>query len=828
MLSVSASMELDSGQPATVSRRLTSSSRGWYQAGETHRDLGNSPLSFLGRLSREAFLEVYAIGARDLEFFRDRVWREVQGGLVPGLAPEFLMPIEEVLASLEKEANTLWKPTRHKGTKAQTIQASIRDLKEERRKAQERDAVLRDNTQRLSEIERSKKDLSERIVFLKAFLMKAERFMPVYQALRKVEELSREAGDVTQLEAIPESPREFIAGREERLEELLARSDAIEGAMKEHQESVSSLDSLLEGVLHLEARIQEARNRLEAWANDRVHLEDARIEAAGVRARLEEVATGLLTGTSNLSFLRTLPRAEILAAIRGFEEAHSRLRSEEERLGDLEVQVAAGHRPVPVLALLGVILALGLAGSGLLMGMRWLTASGAILGGLCLAILARWNQAREENRRLSRGLDVARSRRDEAASARDEYRRRVVCLLGPAPIAQGRLEAPDTMLFQDLMEAREQAVRQEALDARMDMISGRLSQGEQQVKELAREIGIQFKGTGEALEEICMLLAKAREKARSQEASLQAIETLKKEKEDVKRESEAIKKALDDIRSQLAQVHGGGSEAAIREVGRRRDAARQARRMEEDLSSKPDLDTIKEEIAELEAKGETWLFSDEEVVRNRQELAEILEREVSLKEEAARIQAALAYAQGPTVDDIDSQVDSLKMELEESLERRDRLVIMRAVLVEAERRFREEHQPDVLRRASAHLKRITDGCYEALTMDEEGGRPCLTLHTARGFPVPVAPPISRGTLDQIYLALRLSLADHLDDQSETLPIFLDEVLVNWGDGSRLEEGIGILQEVSSSRQVFLFTCHDWLVKRLERGGARAIDLLHNQ
>lgn len=40
--------------------------------------------------------------------------------------------------------------------------------------------------------------------------------------------------------------------------------------------------------------------------------------------------------------------------------------------------------------------------------------------------------------------------------------------------------------------------------------------------------------------------------------------------------------------------------------------------------------------------------------------------------------------------------------------------------------------------------------------------------------------------------------------------------VNW-DRIRLDNGLGILRKVAELRQVFLFTCHDWLAERLADG-----------
>lgn len=130
----------------------------------------------------------------------------------------------------------------------------------------------------------------------------------------------------------------------------------------------------------------------------------------------------------------------------------------------------------------------------------------------------------------------------------------------------------------------------------------------------------------------------------------------------------------------------------------------------------------------------------------------------------------------------------------------------------------------MLKRAGLYLQSMTRGAYQCLSMGGARGKPQIMVHPRNGLPVPAANPLSRGTLDQIYLALRLSLVDHLDEEREGLPIFLDEALVNWGDGERLDESLLLLCEVSEHRQVFLFTSHGWLPERLKKLNAQSICL----
>jgi len=145
---------------------------------------------------------------------------------------------------------------------------------------------------------------------------------------------------------------------------------------------------------------------------------------------------------------------------------------------------------------------------------------------------------------------------------------------------------------------------------------------------------------------------------------------------------------------------------------------------------------------------------------------------------------------------------------------RDRLALLAGLLDEAERRFRQENQPDVLRHASRYLETITDGSYVRLDYSEEEGEGLLVQPAGRQEPVRVGPPISRGARDQIYLCLRLGLLDHLDEGRARLPLILDEALVHW-DRSRRASVYPLLRKVGEKRQVILLTCHEPLAQEAE-------------
>ena len=98
--------------------------------------------------------------------------------------------------------------------------------------------------------------------------------------------------------------------------------------------------------------------------------------------------------------------------------------------------------------------------------------------------------------------------------------------------------------------------------------------------------------------------------------------------------------------------------------------------------------------------------------------------------------------------------------------------------------------------ASEILKNITGGKYDMLLVDEKLK---LSLYTGERK-VPLE-QLSRGTVEQIYFALRMAASDILYE--EEYPVILDDTFVFYDD-VRLENTLRWLKE--SRKQVIIFTC----------------------
>jgi DNA repair exonuclease SbcCD ATPase subunit len=106
--------------------------------------------------------------------------------------------------------------------------------------------------------------------------------------------------------------------------------------------------------------------------------------------------------------------------------------------------------------------------------------------------------------------------------------------------------------------------------------------------------------------------------------------------------------------------------------------------------------------------------------------------------------------------------------------------------------------------ASSYLAELTGGRYTSTTVDSDLNVLVATATNPGGSVVPGQ--LSKGTQDQIYLALRLALMDLLFPTARP-PLFLDDPFVKF-DEARRRAALQLCQRIARQRQVILFTCAD--------------------
>lgn len=186
---------------------------------------------------------------------------------------------------------------------------------------------------------------------------------------------------------------------------------------------------------------------------------------------------------------------------------------------------------------------------------------------------------------------------------------------------------------------------------------------------------------------------------------------------------------------------------------------------------------------------------------------EIAVRLNEVRFELSRQNEALAMAQGVmnTLGD-PAALQARLSELEDALNRRreeyDAILAAMDGLDEANAMLQARMSPALNSRAGELLHQLTGGKYDQVSLTREF-EALASQHND------VTPrkllTLSKGTADQLYLAVRLAVCDLVLPGDDPAPLVLDDALVNFDD-ERLGLALELLQQLAKKRQVLLFTC----------------------
>ena len=149
---------------------------------------------------------------------------------------------------------------------------------------------------------------------------------------------------------------------------------------------------------------------------------------------------------------------------------------------------------------------------------------------------------------------------------------------------------------------------------------------------------------------------------------------------------------------------------------------------------------------------------------------------------------------------LEEENTSLERRLQELEKTYAALELALSSLEQARAQLQRRFAPRISRSAQEIMSRLTGGRYDRLMMAEDfslhaGAQNEDTLRSRHWR--------SDGTVDQLYLALRLAVARELLPDA---PLVLDDAMVRF-DNVRLKAALEILTLEAKTRQVILFTCH---------------------
>ncbi|MBE0467845.1 MAG: AAA family ATPase [Candidatus Desulforudis sp.] len=846
-LDVTADLVLQDGRELRVHRRLTKTPRGTLVRGEVAEDLGNRALPFVQHIGRDLYRALYALTAYDFRHLDDKHQAEIQDRLLGGFTTTQFRPVSAVLGELQREANQLWRTDRRQ-TKCSLLSAELRRVRQARQEAVRREAAIQSDAARLEELKNELDALRRERAGLQARVRRAETLAPAARTLRRLETWRREIGDEKRLAALPAD----LPGELQRLEDeahaRAAEVEAIEAAVREQEQAVAACGPAEEQVLARADDIREWVRLAELHDREQRELERAGGELQQRCGRLRERAAEVLCAPwseAAAEGLKALPPAELKARILSHgrdQEKHRQIR--EARLHK-EHNTPAVAPPVPAWAgAAGAAAGLVLTAVGRLGDVTALVAAGPALLVVALGLLVlSWQQRQTAGQLLDRHrreVEALLGQEREEAAAAAASGARLAELLAGIPVAPALLEHPDTDVYEALTGLRGEVLETEETSAQLAQRQAAWEAEQGRLAAVAGDLGEPLeRGAGPAVDRLHARLEQAAKARENRDRARAQLEELHARQLEVTRRLAELRARRAGLEAEIRALAGvpaaepddgiGVPAAAVARVTALQETRQLLGHHERELQRQyADLPALREEIVALERDPEqAWVLDPAELELAKNRLEELSRRNEELYKEIVDLGREIeTHRRGPSPGELDGEIQMLEEESAVLTRERDRLMLARMVLQRSDREFRERHAPPVLRRAGAYLNRITGRRYSHLLLlaAADGGERLMVQPAGAADPIPVAPPLSRGTLDQIFLAFRLAVIDHLDQDHEPLPLFLDEALINWDD-LRLEHGIALLGDIAARRQVFVFTCHRTLAELLnERLGAAPLSL----
>ncbi len=232
----------------------------------------------------------------------------------------------------------------------------------------------------------------------------------------------------------------------------------------------------------------------------------------------------------------------------------------------------------------------------------------------------------------------------------------------------------------------------------------------------------------------------------------------------------------------------------------------------EDYSEiKKEADEAREHIVNQEPPEGMDLEAEVEAAEQRRSAA--VERRAELRADRPRDTVPIS--------DIENNIKLVDEKLSENRDELDALKLALEGLNDAEIRVRSDYTPLLNKRAGEILSELTRGKHGDMRVAADFS---VKLKDAAAADPKRAELFSSGTYSQMYLALRLAIAELIRGPEDTI-VFLDDALTSFDD-ERAENAVRLLKErCGEGRQMLLFTCHGRETVNAEKiGGINLIEI----
>lgn len=193
---------------------------------------------------------------------------------------------------------------------------------------------------------------------------------------------------------------------------------------------------------------------------------------------------------------------------------------------------------------------------------------------------------------------------------------------------------------------------------------------------------------------------------------------------------------------------------------------------------------------------------DSEAAKLKKELSSAQAELERLKRISAELRGRTDVMGDPLV--ISSELSAAQAEYGELTKEYDAISLAVETLRAADAEIQTRFSPELGRVAAEYMSFITDGRYKGLFINRDFSAKTLTVgdSVARD-----AEYLSAGTLDLMYLCLRLAICRLALPDDAGIPLILDDTFSNL-DPEREKQVMRLLEKIAEKRQVIIFTCRN--------------------
>ena len=148
---------------------------------------------------------------------------------------------------------------------------------------------------------------------------------------------------------------------------------------------------------------------------------------------------------------------------------------------------------------------------------------------------------------------------------------------------------------------------------------------------------------------------------------------------------------------------------------------------------------------------------------------------------------------------IEEELVSTEEEYDGLMKKNNSMIVVKQALENAYEKMKSNVTPKFTNSLSENIAKISNNKYGKVSINDENG---MMVELSSGEYVP-AERLSLGTIDQLYLSLRLSM--NTEVSNENMPVILDEAFAYYDD-ERLENILKYLADNYSDKQIIILTC----------------------